>query len=89
MSVNQKATMAEKLIFAQTFEGLVRSIGPGLTPELRRGMRELGFNCDARLEPAYSIEVFCAVVEFVARSLYPSMSLDEAIAILRALEREA
>ena len=80
MSVNQQATMAEKLIFAQTFEGLVRSIGPGLTPELRRGMRELGFNCDARLEPAYSIEVFCAVVEFVARSLYPSMSLDEAIA---------
>lgn len=72
--------MAEKLIFAQTFEGLVRSIGPRLTPELRRGMRERGFNADVRLEPAYSQDVFISVVQYLAQALHPSLPLEEGTA---------
>lgn len=81
-SVNNVTPMSEKLIFAQTFEGLLRSMGPRLTSELKQGMRERGFDCEQRLRPAYSIDVFCDVIEYLAASLYPTLPLDDGIAQL-------
>lgn len=73
--------MAEKLIFSQAFEGLLRSLPPPvLTLELKDAMRARGFDPEGKLLPAYPVEIFVSVVQHVARTLHPKLSLDDAIA---------
>lgn len=74
--------MSEKLIFAQTFVGLLRSIGPRLTPELKTAMCEVGFDSEARLAPAYSMQTFISVVELVADHFHPRLPPDEGVAMV-------
>ncbi len=72
--------MAEKLIFSQTFEGLLRSLSGGkLTPSLTTGLKAAGFDPGVKLLPAYPREVFTAVVTCIARELHPGLPVDAAI----------
>jgi uncharacterized protein (TIGR02265 family) len=71
--------MAEKLIFAQTFEGLLRSMGGQLSPTLTVGLRERVLDPGATLLPAYPQQVFTDVISFVARELHPGLSLDAGV----------
>ena len=72
--------MTEKLIFAQTIEGLLRSLGGRVTPQLTEGLRLRGLNLSAALLPAYSLSVWVEVLSFVATQLHPGLALDEAVA---------
>ena len=75
--------MAEKLIFAQTIEGLIRSLGPSkLTPQLVEGLLTRGVDPTRPLVPAYPKDVFIAVVKFLASELHPDQPLDRAVALL-------
>lgn len=74
--------MPEKLIFAQTFEGLLRSLTGKLTPRLATGMRERGFDPAAALLPAYPQVVFTEVVSFLAGELHPGLPPEAAICAL-------
>ncbi len=72
--------MAERLIFSQTFEGLLRSVSGGkLSPRLAAGLKERGVDPAGKLLPAYPAETFVSVVNFVGRELYPGLSVDDAI----------
>lgn len=70
--------MTEKLIFAQTFEGLLRSLTGKLTPRLATGLRERGFDPGLPLLPAYPQAVFVEVVSFLSRELHPGLGPDDA-----------
>lgn len=72
--------MSEKLIFSQTVEGLLRSLGGKLTPELVAGMQARGIDPAATLLPAYPQETFTTVVTWLAAQLYPKLPVDDAIA---------
>lgn len=72
--------MTEKLIFAQTFEGLLRSLRGQLPPRLASGLRERGLDPAAPLRPAYPQAVFLEVVTFMAGELHPGLAPDAAIA---------
>lgn len=72
--------MTEKLIFAQTFEGLLRSFHAQLSPRLASGLRQRGLDPMAALLPAYPQSVFIEVVTFVAGELHPGLPPEEAIA---------
>ncbi len=72
--------MAEKLIFSQTFEGLLRSLGGGkISPRLAAGLKERGVDPGKPLLPAYPKEDFTAVITFLARELHPGLPVDAAI----------
>jgi uncharacterized protein (TIGR02265 family) len=71
--------MTEKLIFAQTFEGLLRSLGARLSPRLSAGLRERGLDPTATLLPAYPQQVFIEVLSFLAVELHPGQPLEVAI----------
>ena len=72
--------MTEKLIFAQTFEGLLRSLGGNLTPQLSAGLRQRGLDLSVSLRPAYPLRVWIEVLSFVARELHPGLAPDTAVA---------
>lgn len=72
----------QKLIFAQTFEGLVRSLRGKLTPSLVQGLRVRGFDVDQPLQSAYPMEVFIEVVHYLALELHPALPLEEGVAVL-------
>lgn len=72
--------MTEKLIFAQTFEGLLRSLSGKLSPQLVAGLRERGLDPGATLLPAYPQRVWIEVLSFVARELHPGLPLEAAVA---------
>ncbi|MFZ5442560.1 MAG: DUF2378 family protein [Myxococcota bacterium] len=71
--------MAEKLIFSQTIEGLLRSVSGRLTPELMAGMKARGIDPSAPLLPAYPVRVFIDVVSWLATELHPGRPLDDAV----------
>lgn len=70
--------MSEKLIFLQTFEGLVRAYGTRFTPELLTNFKLYGFDPE-RLLPAYPQKSFIEVVRLLGRALHPGLSEDDAI----------
>lgn len=72
--------MTQKLIFAQTFEGLLRSIGAKLTPRLAAGLKERGLDPGAHLLPAYPQAVFLEVLPFVAGELHPGLTPEAGMA---------
>jgi uncharacterized protein (TIGR02265 family) len=72
----------EKLIFAQTFEGLFRSVQARLTPVLQQGLKERGVDPTRTLLPAYSHEVFAEVMLYLAATLHPGVPEDEAVKLL-------
>ncbi|MFT3711041.1 MAG: DUF2378 family protein [Archangium sp.] len=74
--------MPEKLIFAQTFEGLLRSLAGKLTPALVSGLRARGVDVEAALLPSYPMDTFIEVVNFLAAELHPAAEPDAGVALL-------
>ncbi|XXF74959.1 DUF2378 family protein [Myxococcaceae bacterium GXIMD 01537] len=65
--------MRERLIFDYTMESLVRTLGPP-TPEYLSALATLGIEVDKPLLPAYPIETFVTVVDYVAKQRWPRLS---------------
>lgn len=75
--------MVEKLIFSQTFEGLLRVVGSRqMTPVIEEGLRARGLDVKRPLLPAYDHRVFLEVVPFLAKHLHPRLGEDPAIVAL-------
>ena len=55
--------MTEKLIFNASMEGLIQAVRVEISPKCRTRMKEIGFDCDAKLLPAYPAEQWAGVVQ--------------------------
>jgi uncharacterized protein (TIGR02265 family) len=65
----------EKLVFAQSVEALfVRSLGPHLTSEGRRRLREVGLDLSEPLRPAYPLEHWRTFLRVAAPDVFPRSS---------------
>jgi uncharacterized protein (TIGR02265 family) len=70
---------SEKLQFAQSVDALfVRALGPHLTREGRRRLRELGLDLNEPLRPAYPLEQWKSFLRVAASDVYPAASPREA-----------
>lgn len=65
--------MKERLVFDYTLEGLVRTLGE-LTPTRLSALATLGVEADKPLLPAYPVETFVAVVDYIARERWPELT---------------
>lgn len=70
--------MTERLVFLQTFEGLVQAYGSRFTPALLTNFRLYGFDPE-RLLPAYPQQTFIEVLRLLARELHPGVDEHDAI----------
>lgn len=69
----------EKLVFAQSVDALfVRALGPHLTREGRRRLREAGLDLNEPLRPAYGLEQWKAFLRVAASDVFPAASPKEA-----------
>jgi uncharacterized protein (TIGR02265 family) len=69
----------EKLVFAQSVEALfVRSLGPHLTSEGRRNLKEVGLDLAEPLRPAYALEQWRTFLRVAAPDVFPKLSLEAA-----------
>lgn len=73
--------MSEKLIFAQTVEGLLRALGP-LEDRDRAALKAIGFDVDKRLLPAYPLDQFVALMDYAGQKLLPGAGQLEQSALL-------
>lgn len=69
--------MKQKLVFDYTMQSLLRVLGQPLPPEHRAGLTALGVEPDQML-PAYPIETYGAVMDFITGQRWPGLSRDEA-----------
>lgn len=67
----------QKLVFDYTMQSLLRVLGQPLPPEHRAGLTALGVEPDQML-PAYPIETYGAVMDFITGQRWPGLSRDEA-----------
>ncbi|MDP1917462.1 MAG: DUF2378 family protein [Myxococcales bacterium] len=73
------ASPEEQLVFGPTLEGLfMRGLAGKLSPGLIQQLRALGLDLEKPLRPAYPRAVVNAAVTLTAKTLYPSVALDEA-----------
>jgi uncharacterized protein (TIGR02265 family) len=79
LSVRLRGMPNEKLVFAQSVEALfVRSLGPHLTSEGRRHLREVGLDLAEPLRPAYPLEQWRTFLRVAAPDVFPRASPDTA-----------
>jgi uncharacterized protein (TIGR02265 family) len=65
----------DKLVFAQSVEALfVRSLGPRLSTEARRRLREVGLDLSEPLRPAYPLEQWRTFLRVAAPDVFPNAS---------------
>lgn len=69
--------MNEKLVFNASMEGLVEAVRSDLTAKSRARMKGVGFDCDAKLLPAYPAEQWASVVKVLGEELYPGLAPPE------------
>jgi uncharacterized protein (TIGR02265 family) len=70
---------SEKLLFAQSVDALfVRALGPYLSREGRRRLRELGLDLSEPLRPAYPLEQWKGFLRVAASDVYPASPPREA-----------
>jgi uncharacterized protein (TIGR02265 family) len=74
-------TTQQALIFSQTVEGLVRTLGV-LTPEARLKMKAIGFDLARPLLPAYPVEQWLQLMRLAAELHAPEQPIDEALTSL-------
>ncbi|HEX8820407.1 MAG TPA: DUF2378 family protein [Archangium sp.] len=73
------ALSTEKLIFAQSVDALfVRALGPYLTRDGRRRLKEAGLDLSESLRPAYALEQWKAFLRVAASDIFPGASPQEA-----------
>ena len=76
-------TAHDKLVFAQSVEALfIRALGPHLTREGRRQLKELGLDLQEPLRPSYSLESWKAFLRVAVRDVFPELAPAEAWAAL-------
>jgi uncharacterized protein (TIGR02265 family) len=65
----------QRVVFSSGFESLFsRELRALITPSLDAALKQLGVHLDKPFLPAYPIETWTAVVELLARELYPQDS---------------
>ncbi len=74
--------MTENLVFAQTFEGLLRSVQGHLTPPVVAGLKARGLDVSRPLLPAYPLSLFAEVVTFLAEQLHPGLESEAAVVLI-------
>ncbi|HEX8436035.1 DUF2378 family protein [Archangium sp.] len=73
------ALASEKLLFAQSVDALfVRALGPHLSREGRRRLKEVGLDLSEPLRPAYPLELWKAFLRVAAGDVFPAASPREA-----------
>lgn len=70
--------MAEQVVYRHTIEGLFRSIGSRLTPELKNKLKLAGLDLDAPLPRNTPRVVFAEALRITATELHPDVGSDEA-----------
>jgi len=73
-----RARMGEKLVFESTMDSLVRQLGRPLSPAHVLALAGMGVETSRKLEPAYPVETYTAVLDYVASQRWPSLPPDEA-----------
>jgi uncharacterized protein (TIGR02265 family) len=69
----------EKLVFAQSVDALfVRALGPHLSREGRRRLKDVGLDLSEPLRPAYALEHWKAFLRVAAGDIFPAASPREA-----------
>ena len=80
----------EHLVFSPTIEGLfVQLLGPQLTPDIRRQLRDVGLDIDAKLLPAYPLRVLDAAMDVVVRTVFSHLPREVAFARLGEMQLDA
>jgi uncharacterized protein (TIGR02265 family) len=73
------APAVEKLVFSSMGDGLVRALGPDLTPALSEKLRARGFDVNKKFPPAWPLEQVTGWLELIAAELYPQLPREEAL----------
>lgn len=69
----------DKLVFAQSVDALfIRALGPHLTRDGRRKLKELGLDLQEPLRPAYSLEAWKGFLRVAAGDVFPELALEAA-----------
>ena len=72
-------TTSEKLIFAQSVDALfIRALGPHLTREGRRRLKEAGLDLAEPLRPSYSLDAWKAFLRLAVADIFPGQPVEEA-----------
>lgn len=69
--------MAEEIVYRHTVEGLFRSIGSRLTPDLKLRLREVGMDLDAEVPTNTSRQVFAEALRITVQHLHPDAPAEE------------
>lgn len=74
---------AERLVFEQTFEGLfITGLRSRLSPGLREALKADGLDLGQKLRPAYPLEVWTRCCLTAAKTLHPSVPLEDGLRLL-------
>jgi uncharacterized protein (TIGR02265 family) len=68
----------ERLVFDYTMSSLIQVLGQPLTPEHLASLVALGVDPSRPLLPAYPVELYGRVMEFIARERWPHVTADVA-----------
>jgi uncharacterized protein (TIGR02265 family) len=68
----------QKLIFDYTVQSNLRVLGQPLAPEHLPGLTALGVDPSKPLLPAYPVETYTALIDFITGQLWPGLSQEEA-----------
>jgi uncharacterized protein (TIGR02265 family) len=79
-----RPTPSERVVFSSTIEGLVRALGPDLTPALTAKLAAAGLDLSKPLPPGWEPARVLGWIELAATEVSPHLSRDEA---LRAMGR--
>lgn len=64
--------MTERLIFGTSVEGMLRALGPTISPEVKAKLVALGVNPD-KLLPAYGVPTYSALLDFIGLTRFPDL----------------
>ncbi|RKG93854.1 DUF2378 family protein [Corallococcus terminator] len=69
--------MSDEIVYRHTIEGLFRSIGRRLTPDLKNKLRDAGLDLDAQIPRNTPRTVFAEALRITAEHLHPNEELSE------------
>ncbi|MBN8231783.1 DUF2378 family protein [Corallococcus macrosporus] len=69
--------MAEQVVYRHTIEGLFRSIGSRLTPQLKDKLKQAGLDLGAPIPRSTPRLVFAEALRITAQHLHPDVDTDE------------
>ncbi|RYZ44131.1 MAG: DUF2378 family protein [Myxococcaceae bacterium] len=69
--------MAEEIVYRHTIEGLFRSIGDRLTPDLKDKLHDVGLDLDTEVPGNTSRTVFAQALRITVQHLHPDVAEEE------------